>query len=75
MRPTDPATFDAIQASVQTLTRVADQGHALAPQGTPGEENYMTMNSVAKTKNVNEENDTERPHYAIDIHGNQYIEC
>ena len=72
--PTDAATFDAIEADVNRLascqTRVTQP-----PSNTPGEDSYMTMHSVANHKNVNAQNGLGQPRYAIDIHGNRYIEC
>ena len=70
------ATFDAIEADVENATRLAmGQTCAPLPTSTPGEESYMTMHSAANAKNVNVQNSTGNPRYAIDIHGNRYIEC
>lgn len=70
VQSTNAATFDAIEADVNRVT----QTRAPLPSSTPGEESYMTMQSAANQKNV--QNITSgQPRYAIDIHGNQYIEC
>lgn len=66
------ATFDAIEASVANET---GQTNVPLPHSTPADDSYMTMHSVVKPKNINLENDLSRPRHAIDIHGNQYIEC
>ena len=78
VQPTNPATFDSINASVQNVTRIPEQTQShgqLVPQGAPGEESYITMHQVDKTKTQNVESGTFQPHYAVDMHGNQYIEC
>lgn len=74
IQQTNAATFDAIEASVANETQIGQTSVPL-PSSTPGDDNYMTMHSVAKSKNVNIENDLSRPRYVIDRHGNQYIEC
>jgi hypothetical protein len=71
---TDPAMFDAIEADVENAARQA-AAREPRPPSTPGEDSYMTMSAVTKPKDVNIRNDQGHPRYAIDIHGNRYIEC
>ena len=74
VQQTNPSTFDAIEADVQNATRQV-VAHEPRPSNTPGDDSYMTMNAVVKQKDVNIQNDLGHPRYAIDIHGNRYIEC
>lgn len=71
------ATFDAIEADVQSrLTTTAAITPQILPSCTPGEESYMTMQSaVPAGKNNNVQPLQGLPRYAVDIHGNRYIEC
>ena len=74
VQTTDAATFDAIEAEAENASRLAEAGQTLPPC-TPGEESYMTMHSATNVKNVNVQNPLGQPRYAVDIHGNRYIEC
>lgn len=76
VQPPNAATFDAIEADVENATRLATgQICAPLPTSTPGDDSYMTMHSAANSKDVNVQNVMGNPRYAIDLHGNRYIEC
>ena len=71
---TNAATFDAIEADMENVSRLA--ASQTLPSCTPGEESYMTMQSASNNlKNNNVQSHPGQPRYAIDIHGNRYIEC
>ena len=72
-RQTSAASFEAIQADVENRMAAAAAVNQTLPSCTPGEDSYMTMQPAAKS--VNEQNTQGKPRYAIDIHGNRYIEC